>query len=352
MRGFPVVVVIVVTACGGSSGGGDASPSADAPVTPDGGACTPRVAPAPSIPAALDLIVAVDTSGSMDAEVVQVEQTINMLANILGAAGVRANIAMIADATVCVPAPLGSGTCPGDQALPAYRHVVQSVGSTNALDLIVSTYPQWEPSLQARATRAFMVVTDDDADLSATAFTAQLEGLDPRLVGFSFYAIAADQAPTCASCTLNCPGCTNTCCDQASFCTPLAASEGTVYKQLVTATGGVFRNQCAQDFVPHMTAIAAALNDRAGPACSYTLPADPGGGSIDPVLVAVAYGPVGGPDTSLPYATDAAGCETIDGWYFDDPLQPTAITLCPDACAIVAAMAGTEVRVGYGCPRS
>jgi hypothetical protein len=352
MRGFLVVVVVVCAACGGSSGGGDASPSADAPVTPDGGGCAPRVAPATGIPSALDLILAVDTSGSMAEEVAQLEQTLNNVASYLGAASVRANVVVIADASLCIPAPLGSGACPGDEALPDYRHVTQTVGSTNALDLILATHPQWEPSLQADAARAFMVVTDDDADLTAGGFTAQLEALDPRLVGFRFYAIAADQAPDCISCSFNCPGCTNSCCDQAALCTPLAASEGTVYKQLVAATGGVFRNQCEQMFVPHMDAIGQGLIAQAGIACSYTLPADPGGNPIDPAFVNVAHGPVAGPDTPLAYATDAAGCAAVDGWYFDDPAQPTAITLCPDACTMAAMTPGWEVRVAYGCPRS
>ena len=43
------------------------------------------------------------------------------------------------------------------------------------------------------------------------------------------------------------------------FPIPLAAAEGTVYKQLVAQTGGAFHDQCTQDFDPAWPRIAGVV---------------------------------------------------------------------------------------------
>jgi hypothetical protein len=65
----------------------------------------------------------------------------------------------------CVPATLGSGSCPADENLPGYRHVVSSVASRECIDardqripavLVVaaSWFPPRDPG-----------VSDDDSDV-------------------------------------------------------------------------------------------------------------------------------------------------------------------------------------------
>lgn len=103
---------------------------------------------------------------------------------------------MIADASMCIPAPLGSGTCSGaDERLPGYRHVVQVVGSENPLSVILDTYPQWKDSLRANATKTVAVVTDDDSKMDGAAFTSGLAALDPTFARFKFDAIVGLQGP-------------------------------------------------------------------------------------------------------------------------------------------------------------
>jgi hypothetical protein len=44
----------------------------------------------------------------------------------------------------------------------------------------------------------------------------------------------------------------------------------------------------------------------------------------------------GGISTSPPRVADRAACGTMEGWYFDDPKQPTTIEFCPATCATVS----------------
>jgi hypothetical protein len=198
----------------------------------------------------LDVVVAVDTSGSMDLEVAEVEGGLNHFANALHARGYDPRLVAIAAASdLCVPAPLGSGACPADENLPGYRHVTFAISSNDALQQILNLYPNYQASLRAGALRWILVVSDDDSDLSAASFGSQLVPLDAAFAGYRFHAIAASVAPS-----LIVPDACNT----GEFPPlPLAAAEGAVYKQLVAQTGGVFYDLCLQDFDPAWPKIAA-----------------------------------------------------------------------------------------------
>ena len=83
--------------------------------------------------------------------------------------------------------------------------------------------------------------------------------------------------------------------------------------------------------------------------CEYPLIMVQSTGTVDPTLVQVVYEPYQGSVGSeqFPMARSAADCNLTDGgWYFDDPLSPTTIRLCPCACASLGA--GT-VHVRLGC---
>jgi hypothetical protein len=83
--------------------------------------------------------------------------------------------------------------------------------------------------------------------------------------------------------------------------------------------------------------------------CEYPLAKVQGTGNVDPTLVQVIYQPFlgSGEPEQFPMARSAADCNTLEGgWYFDDPANPTTITLCPCTCAGLGA--GT-VHVRLGC---
>ncbi len=180
-----------------------------------------------------DIIVVIDTSGSMSEEAAQVQANLNTFVQVILGSGIDTHVVLIADATVCIPAALGSGQCEGlDTNLPTFLHVVQTVASTDSLQLVLATYPQWAEVLRPEATKTFLVVSDDNSDLDAGGFTSQLLALDPGFTGFKFTAITAYSNPlVCVG--FSCPMGNPCCYEEGPFCLSYADAEGTVYHQLV-----------------------------------------------------------------------------------------------------------------------
>lgn len=300
-----------------------------------------------------DIIIAVDTSGSMSEEIAQVQLNLNKFAQIITASGIDVHVVMIADSTMCIPAPLGSGTCNGmDELLPNYRHVVQTVNSNDALDVILTTYPDWKSMLRSNATKTIAVVSDDNSSKGAAPFTNQLLALDPTFSGFKFDAIVSFAGPlACSGCTFACAACTNVCCDKTSpFCEPIGAADGTVYKQLVMQTGGVLGNLCIQNFDPVFQDMAKAVVTDAKISCEYTIPTPPDGQSFDPTLVNVVSTSSAGMKTTVyNVPTGAAGCGITGGWYFDDPMAPKQIIICANTCMNLQADKMGKLDVLFGC---
>jgi hypothetical protein len=123
----------------------------------------------------------------------------------------------------------------------------------------------------------------------------------------------------------------------------IAAGGGTT-KALIVTTGG----NVAADF-------QAALNAIRGSAlpCDYSIPVSMGG-QQDFSKVNVQHTDAAGMQTVLAYKTNAAGCGTSAGWYYDvDPATggtPTKITLCPATCNTVKSESGAaKVDILLGC---
>jgi hypothetical protein len=327
-----------------------------------GGGCAETVSEAIEGLLPADIIVAVDNSGSMDEEAAEVQASMNDFAAIITGSNIDAHIVMISadsthDAGVCVPAPLGSGSCPDDENLPVYRHLPQVVQSTDSLQLILSTYDQWKDSLRPGASRTIAVISDDNSALDAAGFTQQLLALDASFQGFKFDAIVApyELGPfICMNCPAPCDGC-DPCCgpNTAPFpaCIDLPAEEGTVYKLLVAQTGGVLGDLCVQDFQPVFHDMATAVVGNAQIACVYDIP-DPGDGQeIATDLVNVEFQPsAGAPEDLIYYVPGGKGdCGANGGWYYDDPSDPRQIIFCDSTCATVQASTDGKVTVTYGC---
>jgi hypothetical protein len=288
-----------------------------------------------SLAAPVDLIVALDSSGSMDAEVAEVQANLPGVVTAAAAQGVDVRVVLVADASVCVPAPLGSGNCGGaDEKLPGYRHVLHGVGSNNALARLVETYEQWAPSLRSGSTRSFLVVSDDESDMSASQFSTELLAKDATLSGSYFDNISASQdSDDCVFCMINgCQTCANPCCDKAQSCLPLSAEQGAVYATLALESGGATYDLCAQNFVPFFADLAADLVARA-PCPSYAAPAPPLGHELSGDQVSLSLRVTSsGPLLSVPYVSGGAPACQADGWYFDDAQAPAAVSLCPSSC--------------------
>jgi Stigma-specific protein, Stig1 len=323
------------------------------------GSCTETSSQAESGMLPADIIVVVDNSGSMTEEAQFVQDSMNSFASIIAGSGIDYHVILIsADSTsdegICVPPPLGNGSCPADENLPSYRHVNISVASSNAFDIILSSYSQWSSSLRPNATRSITVITDDNSDMGAANFSSQLIALDPSFAGFTFHSIFApyDLTLECFSCPSNCAGCDPCCGSNGGFlCTPLPADEGTVYRELVQSTGGVEGNLCTQDFLPAFQAMATSVVAASQVSCVYDIPDPPGGETIDFGRVNVDYTPVPGASPEPLYFVTGgeANCGPGGGWYYDDDSSPTQILFCDVTCSYVQQSTEGAVAVKFGC---
>ena len=335
------------TAVGGSGGGSGGTAHFDyAPNGGTGGMETCAAAEVKGKKAPVDIIFAVDTSGSMANEIAQVKANINgSFAAVLGQGDLDYRVTMIATKgtsafAVCVAPPLGGPNCGSN--LPLYRAVSQTVGSTNPLSLILSTYDSanavlnWQSALRYDAIKVFVVITDDNATTAAQAFDTALLAKEPLGIfgtslkrNYVFYGlIGIDKNDS-----------TKKCSD--------AVNIGSVYQSLVTLTNGAQFSECEADYSPAFSAIAK--NVLAKLSCHYAVPKNgPNGKAIDPKKVAVKL--IDGMNQATPFANvkDAASCAGLE-WYYDDNQNPGSLTLCPAACSSVETQLGGEVRIDVGC---
>jgi len=119
----------------------------------------------------------------------------------------------------------------------------------------------------------------------------------------------------------------------------IAAAGGTTQAFLVDTGGNV-----NQQFLDAMNAIRhAALG------CNYLIPT-PTDGNPDYGEVNVVYSPMGQSGITFPNVPNMAACPANgNGWYYDNPNQPTQIVLCPSSCTLVEGDMTGEVDVTLGC---
>jgi hypothetical protein len=328
----------------GIGSGGSAGVTGNVPIG-DGCAAISETATNQLQPA--DIIIAVDNSGSMDEEIVFVRDQLNRFSQLITDSGIDVRIILISSAIgmqepdsdgdsdeqdngICIDAPLGSGTCPDDTLAPRYVHIAEEVGSSDALNLFVDTYPSWRDQLRPNATKTFVVVTDDDATdeplTSASAFTTAITALDPQFSAFTFSGIY---------CFSECPD---------------AAEIGRVYIDLVAQTSGVGGDLCLQDFAPVFDDLADAVIGQSQLDCEWTIPAPPAGQTLQPNLVNVQYTPsaTGIAETVL-HLDDAATCAGVEGWHYDNNSAPTRVIACPATCTRLQADQNAKLDVLFGC---
>ena len=316
---------------------------------PDGGECGAVSQTAQNTLQPADIIIGIDTSGSMDDEIAFVQQNLNAFSQQIIDSGVDVRVILIAtegmtmpempggifggdgdqEIAVCIDPPLGSGNCPVDSNPPRYLHVPVEVASHDALNLFVETYAQWQAQLRPNATKTFVVVTDDNAEdepnNTAAAFMQAVAGLDPMLFAqWSFSGIY---------CFSECPE---------------AAEIGTVYQDLVTQTGGVGGDLCLQDFASVFDALARSVIGASKLDCEWAIPPAPPGQTFDTGRVNVEYTATGARQTVF-HVDVANQCAARGGWYYDDNANPTRLLVCPSTCELLQADGSAELDVLFGC---
>ncbi len=294
--------------------------------------------------APVDIVIIIDTSGSMSDEKNFVQQNMNIFSQQIFLANIDHHVVVIAESSPdgpCIGLPLGSGACPGDTKLPEYLHVVENVGSSNALDIILATHQTWATSIRPNSIKHLVVVSDDDSATGAAAFDAAFKALDPNYADYFFHAIVAYEAPN----PLECIGGASCC----SGLIPLSADVGSVYLELVNSTGGVSGDLCDQQFGPVFSQIAQSVQANTPLACEWDIPEPPEGESFDPTKVNVEL-TLDGMVESVFFLDSEAECQGGDGWfYFPDNIDPQTIRICPSTCARTQDAVEASVDILFGC---
>lgn len=346
----------------GDDGGLDPGPQDSGP-RPDAGPCRAVSGESMAAPLPVDIIVAIDNSGSMTEEAEQVRLNINNFASIIAESGLDYRVVLISSPDnsrrgVCVDPPLGSGPpmCESGEegrllALPV------TVGSRNAPDLVLRHYddyqgiPGYRDFLRENSAKVFLWITDDESGTySADSFRQALEALEPEgmfehtihnaIVGF--YGETPDTWST----------------RDAGECSTLARV-GSTYLRLTNClrndnspiegcTPGRQARVCETDWTAIFEEIARGVVAGVPVQCEFAIPEAPTGYSIDFDEVTVTYRSGDTERSELDRVENRDAC-TSNGWYFDDPEAPTEIVLCPEVCRTVQADPEARMDVGLGC---
>jgi len=337
----------------GSGSGGDDFGVDGAGGEVDAEACQAIAQEAQPALQAADIIFAIDTSGSMGDESSFVNTNMNAFSQQIINSGIDVHVVMLAENQIafpvplpieppgiCIAAPLGSGNCPDDTNLDHYFHASSAeVGSTDGLNVILSSYNDWAFMMRPNATKTIVVITDDNHsqapynnanDISGDAdkFIADFTALDPLL--FDNWKMSGIYSFT------NCPD---------------AAQPGDLWKAVIEKTGGLQGDLCQQQFQPIFDDLAAEIIVGASQLdCQWDIPAPPEGEILDPSQVNVVYTDGGGVEQPYGNVASEAECDPSQGgWYYDDNASPSSIHLCQASCDQAQIDTNGKIDILFGC---
>ncbi|MEM7156655.1 MAG: hypothetical protein AAF799_27655 [Myxococcota bacterium] len=284
------------------------------------------------IPVPADIIIVVDNSGSMGFEASEVQARLNDFSNQIIASGVDVRVVLISSYPddgngICIDAPLGSGGCPNsDNAPPTFTHVDEEVGSHDAWERLVDTHGQWSSVIRPGSIKHLVVVTDDTSHTDLDEFTDDFAALSPDYVDYVHHSVV---------CHSDCES---------------AAGIGENYINLSNNTGGVAADLCDQDFQAVFDVLTTEVIGGSQLSCEFQLPEPPEGLEFDPDEVNVEFDDGMGGVLLIGRVESAAECEAVaDGWYYDDPVAPTSIIMCPQTCESFQGSISGSVNFELGC---
>jgi hypothetical protein len=273
----------------------------------------------------LDIVWAIDSSGSMGGEASIVQDNMNVFAESIVANNVNVRVVVMADHSfVDVPPPLGTDN-------ERYRFVDVRINSHDALKELVENFALYQDFLRPTGLTHFVIVTDDDSRQTVDWFRSAMSDLLGR--DFIVHAIASEAVEG-----KRCEGPNGR-----------AHAVGEVYLALTEATGGQFFSICTSDWRELFDSLRTEMVQSVALDCSFPIPELPPGERLHPGGVNVAVTDGQGQDTTLPRAADMASCQDKVAWYFDDNEAPAEIHLCPAACAEVNTYPPSTIRIIFGC---
>ncbi|MEC9465225.1 MAG: hypothetical protein VX834_05550, partial [Myxococcota bacterium] len=158
---------------------GDASDSGE---PNESAPCAEITAEAQNLYLPVDIIWAIDSSGSMRQEIDLIQERMNGFASFIENSGLDYQIVLIAEQhenvsntwDVCLPPPLSSvDTCP-DEDGPRDRHIRRHVDSFSALEEIRDAFPEYRDVMRAGASVHMVAVSDDESSIQAHDFLTEL----------------------------------------------------------------------------------------------------------------------------------------------------------------------------------
>jgi hypothetical protein len=371
-------------ATAGTGGGVNLDASSDAPPIDPDAACAVATEQAQVQILPVDIIWMVDNSISMQPAIDEVTKGLNAFANLIGGKNLDYKVIMLSYRSktspvtvngsqkyaVCIPPPLAGDTNCGNG--PRFFQSSIDVLSTQPLEQFLGTLGQttgympgdprggepWKDQLRPAATRTIVVVTDDNARLSAQDFESFAGGKNPfnslmlppgilqpfwngLFDGYVFNALYGWGSETDPTVKCQYPG----------GATP--PSSGQTYTTLVQKTGGARAQICAgaAAWGPFFDAVAKAVEKGSKLSCELALPT-PSTGTLDPGKVNVRIVDSSGVKDLYKVAGQSA-CDQSGGWYYDNDAQPTKVILCPSSCQAAeqagAATGNVKIEVLFGC---
>jgi hypothetical protein len=349
-------------------------------------ACVKSQVQAQLIKQAVDIIVLLDNSGSMEDEAAAVEANINVnFASVLASSEVDYRVILIsrhrrddrddseeASTSICVQAPLsGLASCdsaPEPVFSDRFYQYSTKIESDDSFDVALDTYeppfededredkfdnaPQgWSEWLRPGAKKVFLEVTDDDEDMAIDRFIEQLQqlapqhfGSDPAHPSFVFHSIVglAEKDPPTAAWLPEEPVTQQKCTGNDGDVT----SAGETYQELSRLTGGLRFPLCqfdAYDVVFQRIAQDVVLTRNV--ACDFPIPPPPPGLELNLDNIAISYSSgSAGTTAQLGQAPSADACQ--DNAFY---IAGGRVNLCPGSCASIRSDPLAAVSVLFTC---
>ena len=137
------------------------------------------------------------------------------------------------------------------------------------------------------------------------------------------------------------------------MCTPSGTTlvgAGIAYQALSILTGGLRYPFCENtSFDAIFNAVADEVIETSAATCDFSVSND---GTYDPADATVSWTDGDDVNTALAQVDSATDCgDSETSWYYDDPDDPSVLTLCPSTCDAVQADTSAQVWVEFGCPR-
>lgn len=327
----------------------------------------------------VDIIVVLDNSGSMVDEMGAAETNIqNNFWSILDQNSVDFRMILIsrhrqeartaseeASTSICLQQPLsGLAMCPSEAPVFSERFFQfgMKVESTDSFDRILEWYDSpdeendglaengWSEWLRSNAKKVFVEMTDDNEDMPATTFIAELTALPgghfgtPTDLNFTFHTIMGiiEKANPTEAYLPEEPIVSETCTGNGAD----VENAGETYQELSRLTGGLRFPLCqfpGYDAVFRRIAEDVVVTSEI--ACDFDIPAPPAGLELDLNKVAVNYKPGDGSDP-IEYGQAATSDDCQENAFY---IENNRIYLCAEACSALQEDPFATVDVLFKC---